>query len=225
MKELKCNALLFDLDGVLVDSSACVARHWQRWAQRHGLDIDKIMQVAHGRRTVETVRLVAPHLSADKEATELAKNEAVDTDGIVGIDGAARLLRSLPFNRWAVVTSGSRDTATTRLNHTHLPVPPILITASDVTQGKPDPEPYLLAAVRLGVSPAECVVVEDAPAGIQSAHAAGMPVIAVVTTHSIDDLANAEVVVKQLADIQVMPTENHLFSRLTIRISQDWRKH
>jgi len=206
MKQLQCDAVIFDLDGVLVDSMVVIERHWRQWAIQHNFDAAEIMRVAHGRRTVETIRLVAPHLDAEVEAARFEAGEAFDTDGLVRIDGAARLVRSLPRSSWAVATSGTRDVAMTRLRHTGLPMPTVLVTADDVKRGKPDPEAYLLASERLGVAPEGCVVVEDAPAGVEAAHAAGMRVIAVATTHAQEKLESADTVVARLSDIQILPT-------------------
>jgi sugar-phosphatase len=205
MKQLQCEALIFDLDGVLVDSSAVVERHWRWWARERGLDGDALMGIVYGRRTVEVIRHVAPHLDAEQEARRLAAREGCDTEGLLVMEGALALTRSLPEDAWAVATSGTRDTATTRLQHTHLPLPAVLITADDVTLGKPDPQVYLLAADRLGVPPARCIVVEDAPAGVEAARAAGMRVVAVTTTHTPEALAGADVITGNLLDIRIVP--------------------
>jgi sugar-phosphatase len=221
MMKWDCDAVLFDLDGVLVDSAVCVERHWRRWAAEHGLDSEEIMRFAHGRPTVETIRLVAPHLPAELEAARLDASEAFDTDGVVEVLGAAKLLRSLPRNAWAIATSGTRDTALTRLRHTGLPLPAVLITAGDVKRGKPDPEAYLLAAAKLDVTPERCVVVEDAPAGIEAGHAAGMRVVALATTHSHAELSAADVTAAQLADVRVWPRDiGSAGRRLTVHITE-----
>ena len=212
--------MLFDLDGVLVDSSTCVERHWRRWAAQHHLDSDEIMQFAHGRPTVETIRLVAPHLPAEAEAARLDAGEAVDTDGVVAVQGAAQLVRSLPPNAWAIATSGTRNTALTRLRHTGVPLPSVLVTADDVVHGKPNPEVYLLAAAKLDVTPEKCVVVEDAPAGITAAHAAGMRVVALATTHPQAELGQADVRAVRLADIQISSSDIRLGGRLTVRVTE-----
>ena len=214
--QFECDAILFDLDGVLIDSSACIRRHWQEWAHRHGLDLDAIMQVAHGIRTIETMRIVAPHLPVEEEAMRFAAAELVDTEGVFAIDGASRLLDPLPPDAWAIVTSGGRALATARLGYAGLPVPDILVTGDDVTHGKPDPEPYLLAAERMGDAPDRCVVIEDAPAGIEAAHAAGMRVIALATTHARQELPQAEAVVEHLSALQITGEGEH--ARLTIWI-------
>src|SRR5690606_1782193 len=134
---------------------------------------DYVIRVAHGRRTLETIRLVAPHLPAEEESARLAAHEALQTEGIYKIPGARELLSSIS-GPWGVVTSGPRPVATLRIRHTALPFPPVLVCADDVRAGKPEPEGYLTAASRLGVNPSDCIVVEDAPPGIEAARQAGM---------------------------------------------------
>jgi len=203
MKRFRCKAILFDLDGVLVDSTPCVEKHWRMWAQQHSLDVNEILKISHGRPTVETVRLVAPHLCAEAEAKQLDQSEAEDMSGVFEVDGAANLLASLPPMNWAVVTSGNRAIATNRLRHTGLPLPQVLVTADDVKQGKPHPEGYLKAASQLGVAPEHCVVIEDALAGIQAARAANICVIAVATTYSAAELSASDICVPTLLDISI----------------------
>ncbi|MBN1219225.1 MAG: HAD family hydrolase [Anaerolineae bacterium] len=221
MRQLECDAILFDLDGVLIDSTNCIVRHWQEWAAANGIDLAEIMRVMHGRPTVETMRLVAPHLPVETEARLFEAAEVLDTDGVKKIEGAARLLNSLPPDAWSIVTSGTRNVATTRIRHAGLPLPTILITANDVTQGKPSPEPCLLAAKRLGLAPDRCVVIEDSPAGISAAHAAGMQVIAIASTHAGYELNGAEAIAERLSDIQIM--ENNEAHRLIIRLRRSYR--
>jgi mannitol-1-/sugar-/sorbitol-6-phosphatase len=198
-----CAAVLFDLDGVLVDSAEVVERTWRRWAARHGLDPADVIRAAHGRRTIETVRLLAPHLAADEEVATLAASESTETDGLYEVPGARELLESLPPRSWAVVTSGIRPVAELRLRHTRLPTPPVLVTADQVRHGKPHPEGYLTAAARLGVDPARCVVVEDTPAGIEAAHAGGMHVVAIASTYEAAALVGADAVVPALAWLRI----------------------
>jgi sugar-phosphatase len=217
--EWDCDAVLLDLDGVLVDSRACVERHWRRWAFEHDLPLAEIMRVAHGYRTVDTMRLVAPHLAVEQEASRFDTREAVDPEGVVTIEGAAELVCALPAQRWAVVTSGTRSLAMMRLKHTALPVPPVLITADDVGLGKPHPEAYLLASAKLGLVPETCIVVEDAPAGIKAAHAAGMRVVALTTTHREKDLGEADARAMRLTDIQIVPSNVRSGSRLKVRVT------
>jgi mannitol-1-/sugar-/sorbitol-6-phosphatase len=203
-----CDAVLFDLDGVLVDSTEVVERTWQRWAARHGLDPDAVVRAAHGRRTVETVRMVAPHLAADDEVRALAESESTETDGVYEVPGARELLQSLPARSWAVVTSGIRPVAELRMRHTKLPTPTVLVTADQVQHGKPHPEGYLTAAARLGVDPTRCIVVEDTPPGIEAAHAAGMRVVAVASTYAPAALQGADAVVSALSRLVIGRTSN-----------------
>jgi len=200
---IRCSAVLFDLDGVLVDSSACIERTWRTWALRHNLDPDRVIALAHGRRTVETVPLVAPHLVVAEEVAALAATESTTTEGVYEVPGARDLLRRLPPNAWAVVTSGIRVVAALRIRHTGLPMPRVLVCADEIQRGKPDPEGYLVAAKRLGRPAAECVVVEDAPAGLEAARAAGMRAIAVSGTYPATALAIADVVVPRLAALRI----------------------
>lgn len=215
--EWVCDAVLFDMDGVLVDSTACVERHWRQWAAAHGLDADVVLAFTHGQRSVETIRAVAPQLDADGEAAQIEARAAVDTEGVVRIEGAARLVRNLPPDAWAIGTSAPPLMVTTRLQHTGVPIPSVLITAEDVQHGKPHPEVYLEAAARLHVAPGRCIVIEDAPAGIDAARAAGMRVIAVATTHEPTALQNADAVVMRLLDLQITPATNPSNGRLIVR--------
>ena len=203
MPTFSCSAILFDLDGVLVDSTRRVDREWREWAARKGLDGDAIMAIAHGVRTIEVIRRVAPNLDAEAETREIEEHETNDQEGVVVMPGAVELVRSIPDGRWGVVTSGTRDLASTRLRYCGLPVPKVLVTADDVTHGKPHPEPYLKGAEWLGFAPAECVVFEDAPAGIQSAREAGMKVIGMASTYGADRLGHANAVVAKLGQIQI----------------------
>jgi len=203
MPIFSCSAILFDLDGVLCDSTRAVDREWREWAARKGVDGDAIMAIAHGVRTVEVIRRVAPHLDADAEAAAIESHEAIDHRGVVVMPGAIDLVKSIPAGRWGVVTSGTRPLATNRLQYCGLPVPEVLVTSDDVTNGKPHPEPYLRGAAGLGLRPAECLVIEDAPAGIQSARAGGMRVIGLASTYAADKLEAADNVVQSLGKIQV----------------------
>jgi mannitol-1-/sugar-/sorbitol-6-phosphatase len=209
MNEFTCNAILFDLDGTLINSIAVVERQWRNWAARHGLAAEPILHVMHGRPALETMRELLPGHSAAALATEadwLEGEEAADTDGVVEITGATDLLRSLPAERWAIATSGTIPVASARLRHVGLPLPRVLITASDVIHGKPHPEPYLRAAAGLGVAPESCIVVEDTPAGIASGRAAGMQVIAIATTYGPDRLTQANAIIHRLAQLRVITT-------------------
>ncbi len=200
---IECEAVLFDLDGVLVDSTECIERTWATWATLQGLDIGAVVLAAHGRRAVETVRRVAPRLNAVEEAARLAELEAITSVGVRSVPGADALLDALSANRWAIVTSAVRTVAEHRLRLTRLPVPRIMICAEDVEKGKPDAEGYLAAAKRLGFEAAQCVVVEDAPAGLTAARSAGMRAIALSTTHSAEELSTATLIAPSLDSIEV----------------------
>jgi sugar-phosphatase len=203
IRSFRCRAILFDLDGVLVDSAECIERTWRKWAGRHGLDAERVISLAHGRRAIETVRLIAPELSADDELAALAASESTTSDGIYEIEGARALLEQLPPGGWGVVTSGIRAVAEFRIQHTRLPSPPVMICADEIARGKPDPEGYLLAAAQLGRSPEECIVIEDAPAGIESARAAGMRVLAIAVTYPRERMSAADAIVSRLTDFRV----------------------
>ena len=208
MRKFECSAILFDLDGVLVDSTAAVGRAWHRWALKHGLEPKAVVHAAHGRRTIETMRALAPHLDSDDEARTMENEESRDMEGVTTIPGADSLLRSLPDGQWAIVTSGTRTMATARLRDTGHLVPPVLITADDVVDGKPHPEPYLKGAAGLGIDPKLCLVFEDAPAGIRAAQAAGMRVIALTTTFPREELRAAEAIVTNFHDVRVERNPN-----------------
>jgi sugar-phosphatase len=210
MPTFSCSAILFDLDGVLVDSTPQVDREWREWAARKGVDGDAVMAIAHGVRTVEVIRRVAPHLDAEVEAAAIEDHEAHDQRGVRVMPGAADLLRLIPDGRWGVVTSGSRPLASNRLRYCGLPVPEVLVTSDDVVNGKPDPEPYLKGAAGLGFMPAECLVIEDAPAGIQSARAGGMRVIGIASTYPAARLREADAVIRGFQDLSVQVKDERL---------------
>jgi sugar-phosphatase len=210
MTTFRCAAILFDLDGVLVDSTRSVERQWRAWAREQGIDGDKVMAIAHGVRTIEVIRAVAPHLDAEAEVRKLESREAQDRDGVVAMPGAVELVRAIPEGRWCVVTSGTRLLAGTRLRLFGIPVPKVMVTADDVASGKPHPAPYLKGAELLGMNPAECLVIEDAPAGIQSGHAAGMKVIGLASTYTASALREADAVVEKLTQIRVGVGEGEL---------------
>jgi sugar-phosphatase len=203
MTTFHCSAILFDLDGVLIDSTRSVERQWRAWAREQTIDEEKVMAIAHGVRGIEVIRAVAPHLDAQAEVRMLESREAADRDGVAVMPGAVDLVRAIPEGRWCVVTSGTRQLASARLRLAGIPVPKVLVTADDVAYGKPHPEPYLQGVTLMGVNPAEGFVIEDAPAGIQSARAGGMRVIGLTSTYPASALSEADAVVKKLAQIQV----------------------
>jgi len=208
MTEITCGALLFDLDGVLVDSTPAVIRVWSRWAIARGFDPNEVVRKAHGRPSIATIRDYLPHADAEIENREVERGELEDLEGVVPLPGARELLSALPPERWTVVTSCTRRLAQTRLRTAGLPVPDRLVTCDDIENGKPDPEPYLKGASFLGFLPKDCVVVEDAPAGIGSGKAAGARVIACRTTAHEAELkdAGADWVVENCKSISFSPS-------------------
>jgi mannitol-1-/sugar-/sorbitol-6-phosphatase len=191
MVEVTCNGLLFDLDGVLIDSTPAVARVWSSWALDHGFEPEEIVRRAHGRPSIATIRDLLPDANHEAENRKVEQGEIDDVDGLVPLPGARELLNSLPDDRWAIVTSCSRPLAEVRLKAAGLPVPRRLLTSNDVINGKPAPEPYLKGAALLGFPSAKCLVFEDAPAGIRAGKAAGSRVVAFRTTAPDSELEKA----------------------------------
>jgi sugar-phosphatase len=216
--EIRCCALLFDMDGVLIDSTPAVARVWRRFAAKHGLDADEVVRRAHGRPSIETVRHYFAHANYEEMNRERERQEIADLDGVVALPGSLELLSQLPATRWTVVTSATRALAEVRLRAAGLPIPDRFVTADDIAQGKPHPEPYLKAAAVLGFPASECVVAEDVPAGIRSGKAAGAKVIAFPTTVSRAELvsAGADWVLKNCADISVTDARTDLSLNLAM---------
>lgn len=175
------HALLFDLDGTLVNSQASIVANWSDWAARYEADLATVLAIMPGRPAVEVMRQVRPDLPDSVHAEEglaLVARELADATCVTAMPGAAELLNALPADRWAVVTACPRELAVARLHAAGLPVPAVLIGADSVPAGKPDPVGYLTAASRLGVTPERSVVIEDAPAGVAAGQAAGMQVVA-----------------------------------------------
>jgi mannitol-1-/sugar-/sorbitol-6-phosphatase len=201
----RCAALLFDLDGVLIDSTPAVERVWTKWANQHGFNAKEVVARAHGRPSLTTIREYLPDSDHETENRIVERSEIEDLDGVVPLPGALELLESLPENRWTIVTSCTRALAAVRIKAAGLPVPHGIVTSSDIVHGKPHPEPYLKAASALGFPPTECVVLEDAPAGIRSGKAAGAKVIAVTTTAGLPDLqeAGADWIVRDCGNLRV----------------------
>jgi len=180
----KFAAFLFDMDGTVINSIAAAERVWTEWAQRQGLDVATFLPTIHGVRAIETIgRLNLPGVDPAHEADALLKAEAADLDGIHPIAGAVAFLESLPPERWAIATSAPRELALLRMQAAGIPVPDVIVAAEDVTRGKPAPDCFRLAAERLGVDTSDCLVFEDAPAGIAAAEAAGTSVMIISATH------------------------------------------
>jgi mannitol-1-/sugar-/sorbitol-6-phosphatase len=178
-------AFLFDMDGTILSSVAAAERVWTRWAERHGLDVAAFLPTIHGVRAIDTIgRLGLPGVDAAREAAELTLAEIADVDGIKPIAGAVAFLLSLPADRWAIVTSSPRELAKARLAAAGIAAPLVLVTAEDVIRGKPYPDGFQLAAKKLGCDVRNCLIFEDAPAGIQAAEATGATVMVVSATHA-----------------------------------------
>jgi mannitol-1-/sugar-/sorbitol-6-phosphatase len=218
MISIRCSALLFDLDGVLVDSTPAVARVWGRWAIAHGLDPQVVVHKAHGRPSRMTIGELLPDADIDSEDRIVERWEMEDLEGVVLLPGARRLLDSLPPDRWTIATSCTRPLAEVRLRAAGLPIPKNIVSSSDVKIGKPDPEPYLKAAAKLNFAASDCVVVEDAPAGVRAGKAAGSRVIGFLTTMARNQLevAGPNWIVRNCADITASNDKDGLILSLDL---------
>jgi mannitol-1-/sugar-/sorbitol-6-phosphatase len=205
--KLSADAILFDLDGVLVDSTHAVEALWRAFANRHSLHADTLLDGLHGRRMVDIMAAAVPELSSTELVAELTRIEDEEADSAattVPFDGARELTQQLGGHaHWAIVTSGTERVATARLRATGMTLPPALLTGDEVAAGKPSPEPYQTAAERLGVPPGRCVVVEDAPAGVVAAAAAGCTTLAVATSHHPSDLRHADHVARHIREVKL----------------------
>jgi len=207
MTVIQRGGVLFDMDGVLVDSTPAVARVWTAWARTHGFDPDEVVRQAHGRPSLATIVELLPQGDHDAENRDVERREIEDLADVVALPGALHLLQAIPQQLWAVVTSATRALAEVRLRAAGLPMPKHLVTASDLQRGKPFPDPYLKGAEILGMAPADCVVVEDAPSGVRSGKAAGARVLALRTTSKDEELltAGADWIADDLSALSLEP--------------------
>ena len=212
MTRLHCAALLFDMDGVLINSTPAVARVWSRWAVERGFDPVEVVARAHGRPSLTTVREYLPHADHELENREVERREIEDVEGVLPLPGVSELLASLPADRWTIVTSCTRRLAEVRIRAAGLPLPRKMVTSNDITHGKPHPDPYLKGASILGFPAADCIVVEDAPAGVRSGKAAGARVIGLKTTVQEAELheAGADWVLNNCAEIRLLSAHQGL---------------
>jgi mannitol-1-/sugar-/sorbitol-6-phosphatase len=225
MTQISCNALLVDMDGVLVDSTPAVARVWSRWAHKHNLDPDYVVHFSHGRTSLTSIRELLPHADPAVHLSEnrwMEQGEIEEISDVVALPGAQQLLATVPSSQLAVVTSSTRALAEVRLRATGLwPHVHYLVTASDILHGKPDPEPYLKGAAALHLDPKSCVVIEDAPFGIRSGKVAGSRVLALRTT--VDDSvlldAGADWIVNDCSSLRLFPDSSP--NRLTFGLNSD----
>lgn len=210
---VQTHGLLFDMDGVLVSSIGSVERCWKRWARLYEIPEAEGFQVPHGVRAVDIVRMLKPEFDEAEVAEGLRVIEDMeiqDTGDLKVLPGAKALLSCLPSERWAIVTSATRRLALARLSAAGLPMPERLIAGDMVVRGKPDPEPYRRGAEILGVSPTECVVVEDAPSGVGAGLAAGSRVLGVLSTHAIHELQQATWLAESLEQVRARPVSDGL---------------
>jgi mannitol-1-/sugar-/sorbitol-6-phosphatase len=225
MTQISCKALLVDMDGVLVDSTPAVARVWSRWARKHNLDPDYVVNFSHGRTSLTSIRELLPHADPAVHLEEnrwMERSEIDEIADVVALPGAKELLAVVPSSRLAVVTSSTRPLAEVRLRATGLwSRVPHLVTASDIQRGKPDPEPYAKGAAALNLSPPSCIVIEDAPFGIRSGKAAGARVLAVRTTveDSVLLAAGADWIINDCSSLRVSAASHQ--SQLALEFSAD----
>ena len=212
MIEISCAACLFDLDGVLINSTPAVARVWRQWAIEHGFNPEEVVARAHGRPSLTTVREYLPNADHEAENREVERREIEDLQGVVPLPGAVDLLASLPEGRWTIVTSCTRSLAEVRIKAAGLPLPKKLITSNDIQHGKPHPEPFLRGAAALGFPASDCIVFEDVPAGVRSGKSAGCRVIAFTNTVAIGPLqeADADWVLGNCADLRLVDRDQQL---------------
>ncbi|KAF8941604.1 hydrolase [Dissophora ornata] len=214
---IRCRGLLFDMDGTLIDTTAIVERYWKLWCEEHNVDYDNLIATSHGRPTFEIMKQWAPaHLQDEYQTpaylSRLEDRVTKDMDGMILIPGAVDLLKSLPRTHWAVVTSAGFEMATERFVQTGLATPPILVSATHVTRGKPHPEGYMSAAQQLGLDPKDCVVFEDAPAGIRAGIASGAKAVIGMNTgtmgleHLVE--AGASPIIESFEEINVKVMED-----------------
>jgi sugar-phosphatase len=198
---ISVRGILFDMDGVLISSTDADERCWLRWARHHDMEGTFSLQSTHGRRALDTLRAIRPDLDPVIEQRRLEDYDAEDHSGLIILPGVEQLLASLPADRWTIVTSATVRLLEGRLNFSGLPIPPVLVPAEKVANGKPDPEPYLTGAKLLGLAAADCLVIEDSPAGVASGKAAGCKVLAVLSSHAAAELTAADWFVNSLEQV------------------------
>jgi sugar-phosphatase len=212
---IRCKGILFDMDGILISSLGSVERSWTKWALMRGVDPEYAIRMAHGCRAIETVAKLRPDLDSEAELKAIEEIEIADGEGLSVLPGVLRLLASLPADRWTVVTSATERLARERLAASGIAVPAKIITAESVTQGKPNPAPFLAGAALLGFRPDECVVVEDSESGAKAGRAAGCTVVATTFSHSVESLAAAHYLVEDLTGVEATAADDGLGLRFT----------
>ncbi len=213
--EIHCNGILFDMDGILISSIGSVERSWTRWSRARGVDPDYAISIAHGCRAIETIARLRPDLDAEAELKVIEDIEIADNEGLTVLPGVQELLRALPRDRWTVVTSATERLARIRLAEGNIPAPERLVTANQVTRGKPHPEPFQIGAALLGFRPQECVVFEDSSSGAQAGRDAGCTVVATTFSHPIESLDAAHYLVRDLTGVQVLSARGEITLRFS----------
>jgi sugar-phosphatase len=216
---VRCQGILFDMDGILISSLGSVERSWTRWAEMRGIDLALALQTTHGRRAIETVALLRPDLDSEAELKIVEDFEIADNEGLKALPGVCDLLRSLPADRWTVVTSATEKLARARLADGGIPVPTRLVTANQVTRGKPHPEPFVAGAALLGFKPQECVVFEDSASGAVAGRDAGCTVIATTFSHPVESLDAAHYLVEDLTGVTAEQDEGGIVLRLATLVA------
>jgi mannitol-1-/sugar-/sorbitol-6-phosphatase len=223
LSEIVCvetKGILFDMDGVLISSIGSVLRCWKRWAEMYGVPDPQNFEFPHGVRAIEMIKQLRPDIDPYEGLRVIEDMEIEDVEDLKVLPGVRTLLESLPPERWAIVTSATRRLLLGRLNHAGLPLPERIISADDVKRGKPDPEPYIKGAALLGFASQDCVVVEDAPAGVGAGKAAGCRVLAVLGTHATEELRGADWVAPSLEGLTVVAKADGLELRFSpVRLS------
>ncbi|MGA2340598.1 MAG: HAD family hydrolase [Terracidiphilus sp.] len=212
---IRCKGILFDMDGILISSIGSVERSWTKWAHLRGVDPALARKTAHGRRAIETIAKLRPDLDSEQELKVIEDIEVADNEGLTVLPGVLDLLAALPSDRWTVVTSATERLARIRLATGGIPVPKHLVTADQVTRGKPHPEPFLAGAALLGVAPAECVVFEDSSSGAEAGRAAGCTVVATTFSHPAEFLDRAHYLLRDLTGIRVESLGDEIVIRFT----------
>jgi sugar-phosphatase len=205
-------AVLFDMDGVLISSIAADERSWLRWAKLHGMQDNFSIHSTHGRRTIDTIRVLRPDLDPTVELNRMEEFDAEDTLGLTLYPGVRDLLAELSPAQWSIVTSASERVMRHRLGILGVSLPLHVVTADQVNSGKPNPEPYLLGAAQLGVKPADCLVIEDAPSGIRAGKSSGSPVLAVASSHTPQELHEADWIINSLSELELKAGEDGLIT-------------
>ena len=214
--EIEARGILFDMDGVLVSSIGSVNRCWRRWAAMYEVPGAESFEIPHGTRAIDIVRELRPDIDANEGLRVIEDMEIADTEDLVVLPGVKALLASLPPERWAIVTSATKRLLLGRLQAAGLPIPERIISGDMVERGKPDPEPYRRGAELLGFAPPECVVVEDAPAGVGAGKAAGCRVLGVLGTHAEAQLVEADWITPSLTETSVQASAGGLLLRVPL---------